>query len=107
MAWVDIGAEAEAHTMRRFDVVSLKLQQDRRHHAEIVDHGRAGVLHDAPPAPRAEAVERHDGAALEDHAGYRAAERVVVKQRQRREYDFVLAHRGFAALVDIPVGETK
>ena len=41
MARIDAGAEAEAHAVRGLRVLLLELQQDRRHHAEIMDHGRA------------------------------------------------------------------
>ena len=55
-----------------------------------------------------EAVERHHRAALQDHAERRAAERVHVEHRQRREHRFgAVPHRGFAALRDVPVGDAQ
>ena len=105
---VGVRTVAEAHAMRAVVSARLELQQDRGHHAEIVDDRGARVDDVAPPGFGVKAVELHHAAGGEDHRRGRHGERVHVKQRQRRDEPlFAMLQRAKAAFVDVALAHVQ
>ena len=108
MTRIDAGAEAEAHAVRRVGLLALELQQDRRHHAEIVDHGRA-----ASPSRCATSAARGNGRAARPCRPSGSC-RVTVQPSALMWNSGSgvstisrVAHRGLAALRHVPVGDAQ
>src|SRR5438552_8603460 len=105
---VSVGAVAEAHAMAAVLRAGRALQQDRRHHAEIVDDRGARVDDIAPPSLRMEAIELHHAAGSEDHRHCRYGERIHMEEGQRRDQPFLAeAQRAQPALVDIALADVQ
>ena len=105
---LDAGAETEAHRVVGVVGPCRRLHQHRRHHAQVVHHGRARFAHAGPPGAGVKTVE-HDQAAAGEHDRERGIRhRVHVHQRQRRQHTFLAqAQRRQAADLRVPAARQQ
>ncbi len=85
MIGVDAGTDPEANAVIRFRIARRQVHQQRRHHAQVVDHGCSSRDNVVPPALGVKTVGRDQTATANHHAGGSDRERVHVIERQRRE----------------------
>ncbi len=100
---LNAGTEAKAHAMAFLVLRHRLVEQQRRHHAEIVDDGGARLGHFLPPTVRAETLGQDQAIGGQHGAGGRHRAMVHVEQRQR-VVETVLAvfHRQQATEIAIP-----
>ena len=82
----DTGSEAETHLVGPVVFALRQFHQDGRHHAEIVQAGRAAVAHALPPGARVEAVQGCQASADAQHCHEGISHRIHVKYRQGRDH---------------------
>ena len=83
---VNTGTDPEANAVIRFRIARRQVHQQRRHHAQVVDHGCSSRDNVVPPALGVKTVGRDQTATANHHAGGSDRERVHVVERQGVQY---------------------
>ena len=101
---IDPCAEPKPHGMGAVLVRGRHFHQDRRHHPQVMQAGRAGCAHILPPGFGVKPVQNGQTAAHRQHTHEGRCHCVHVKQGQGRDHALpVLAQRGNPAKCAIPV----